>query len=238
MDQYKLMGKAIDAAQKGDFDEASKLLGKAGAYCPSDDYWRPLVGYGEPSRVALSHAVREVLKEKRKQGINFVLPDGFDLDDPDKEFNKEFTQMLKNKGFLNPTVFLSHCHADKALTRSIADYLKKSKIDVWIDEAEIRIGDSLIEKLRTAIDRVDFVLAIISPASIDSAWVKKELDIAMNNEIEQKSVFVLPVVKDIDRLPGFLKGKFYLDFSTPYRRKKNRDLLVKHVFEHWKGRPQ
>lgn len=42
---------------------------------------------------------------------------------------------------------------------------------------------------------------------------KKELDIAMNQEIEGKKIKVLPILLDNVVLPGFLLGKKYADFT-------------------------
>ncbi|GAG43638.1 unnamed protein product, partial [marine sediment metagenome] len=64
------------------------------------------------------------------------------------------------------------------------------------------------------IDNVDYVIAVISKSSIQSEWVKRELDVAMNIEIEQKEVFVLPILIDDVDLPGFLKGKLFADFRN------------------------
>lgn len=85
---------------------------------------------------------------------------------------------------------------------------------MWIDEAEINIGDSLIEKIREGLDQVDYVAAILSSASINSSWVTRELDIASNREIEEGRVVVLPLLVEKVELPGFLKGKFYGDFTN------------------------
>ena len=73
--------------------------------------------------------------------------------------------------------------------------------------------DQLIEKIREGIDSVDFVAAILSVTSIDSEWVKKELDLASNREIDEKRVVVLPILLDDVELPGFLKGKSYANFK-------------------------
>jgi hypothetical protein len=81
------------------------------------------------------------------------------------------------------SVFLSHSHADKPFARKLTADLRKAGHAVWIDEAEINIGDSLIVKIREGIDEVDYVAAILSTSSINSEWVKKELDIATNREI-------------------------------------------------------
>ena len=125
------------------------------------------------------------------------------------------------------SVFLSHSHADKAFARKLAADLRKAGHAVWIDEAEIDIGDSLIEKIRDGLDQVDFVAAILSSASIASPWVTRELDIASNREIEENRVVVLPLLLEPVELPGFLKGKFYGDFTNTSRYAEMLDLLVR-----------
>jgi len=110
------------------------------------------------------------------------------------------------------SIFLSHSHTDKPFARRLASDLRRYGHIVWIDEAEIKVGDSLIEKIRDGIDRVEYVLAIISENSISSRWVQKELDLASNREIEEDRVVVLPAILNDVELPGFLKGKCYADF--------------------------
>ncbi|UOD32165.1 toll/interleukin-1 receptor domain-containing protein [Massilia violaceinigra] len=111
------------------------------------------------------------------------------------------------------SIFLSHSHADKEFARKLGSDLRRFGFGVWIDEAEINIGDSLIAKIREGLDQVDYVAAILSKASIASQWVTRELDIASNREIQEERVLVLPLVLEIVELPGFLKGKFYGDFT-------------------------
>lgn len=125
------------------------------------------------------------------------------------------------------SLFLSHSHEDKSFARKLASDLRKAGHGVWIDEAEINIGDSLIEKIREGLDQVDFVAAVLSTSSINSAWVTRELDIASNREIEEKRVVVLPLLLEQVELPGFLKGKFYGDFTDPSRYDETLSLLIR-----------
>lgn len=124
------------------------------------------------------------------------------------------------------SVFISHNYMDKPLARKISNTLKYYGIETWIDESEIKLGDSLIDKIRKGIDRVDYLIALISESSVESEWVLKELDIAMNKEIEGKKVMVLPVLAGKCDLPGFLKGKLYVDMSTARSFSKNLPQLL------------
>ena len=104
------------------------------------------------------------------------------------------------------SVFISHSWHDKALARRIAETVQAFGGRVWLDEAEIKIGDSLEEKIRQGIDNVDYVIALLSNKSVSSEWVKKELDVAMNQEIAGRRVKVLPILATRCELPGFLQG--------------------------------
>lgn len=125
------------------------------------------------------------------------------------------------------SIFLSHSHSDKPFARRLGNDLRKAGHAVWIDEAEINIGDSLIEKIREGLDDVDYVAAILSNASIASKWVTRELDIASNREIEENRVLVLPLLLENVALPGFLKGKFYGDFTDDEKYEEVFSLLIR-----------
>ncbi|MGK3123426.1 toll/interleukin-1 receptor domain-containing protein [Candidatus Pantoea formicae] len=112
------------------------------------------------------------------------------------------------------SVFLSHNSNDKPFVRRLASDLQEHGHVVWIDEAEINIGDSLIGKIREGLDKVDYVAVVLSNNSISSQWVQRELDISSNREIAEKRVILLPLLLERVDLPGFLLGKRYGDFTS------------------------
>lgn len=112
------------------------------------------------------------------------------------------------------SVFVSYCSQDKDFAKKLSSDLRLFGVRVWIDEGEIKVGDSLIEKIREGIDQVDYLAVVLTPASANSEWVKKEVDIAMNQEIEGRNVKVLPLLLKSCDMPGFLKGKRYLNFTA------------------------
>lgn len=111
------------------------------------------------------------------------------------------------------SIFLSHNHTDKPFTRKLARDLEGHGVKCWLDEAEIKIGDSLIQKIRDGIDNADFFAVILSPNSINAPWVVNELDVAMNHQINGKPIKILPIMLQECELPGLLVGKFYGDFK-------------------------
>lgn len=55
--------------------------------------------------------------------------------------------------------------------------LKHSGLKVWIDEAEINVGDSLVQKVSEGIYNTDYIGAVISRNSVSSTWVQEELSL-------------------------------------------------------------
>ncbi len=113
------------------------------------------------------------------------------------------------------SVFLSHNFKDRVFARKLANHLKIAGVRVWLDEAELRLGDSLIEKLSTAIKKMDYLAVLLSKNSVSSKWVKKEINIALNEEICGTKVKVLPLVIERCSIPFFLRDKLYADFTKP-----------------------
>lgn len=113
-------------------------------------------------------------------------------------------------------LFLSHTSADKPFVRRLkADLLARGVTKVWVDEAEIEIGDSLTTKIDEGMKVCRYIGVVLSPRSITAPWVKRELDVAINREIEGGQVVVLPLLYEKTELPTFLVGKYYADFTAP-----------------------
>ena len=113
-----------------------------------------------------------------------------------------------------PSVFMCHSSKDKFFVRELAKKLGDYGVYVWIDEAEINIGDSLIAKIGDALADVDFVGVVLSSNSVKSEWVQRELSAAMVREFEEKKVVVLPLLLEKVEIPLFLRDKLYADFTT------------------------
>jgi len=112
------------------------------------------------------------------------------------------------------SVFLCHSSKDKAFAHKLFLLLQEKGIHVWYDEAELNIGDSLLDKITNAISKNDYVIAILSHNSINSRWVNYELKIAVQEEMDKEKIKVLPIVIDNCEIPIYLKTKVYLDFSN------------------------
>ncbi len=109
-------------------------------------------------------------------------------------------------------IFISYNHSDRGTAESLAKILVQAKQHVWIDKWELNAGDSLIERIESALGDADAILVLLSKSSVESEWCKKELRSGLVRELEEKSVLVIPIVLDDCKIPLFLREKLWIDF--------------------------
>jgi hypothetical protein len=113
--------------------------------------------------------------------------------------------------------FLSHSSNDKVFIRQLAADLTANGVSVWLDEQHIRVGDSIPDRIAQGLAESDYFLIAVSSASVESQWVKKELNNALVKEIERREVTVLPLRLDDSQMPTIISDKKYADFSKSYK---------------------
>lgn len=111
-------------------------------------------------------------------------------------------------------IFISYSQQDKYFVDNLAKNLVLMKHNVWMDRWELKIGDSLTQKVETALTDSSAVIVIISKNSVDSAWCRRELNAVLVREIEEKRSLILPCRIDDCKMPLFLKDKLYADFRA------------------------
>ena len=110
-------------------------------------------------------------------------------------------------------VFLSHSSADKDLARRLAHDLESAHIDVWLDQWEIRIGDEFVQKIEQGLDEVEFVIVLLTPASVASEWVDREWRHKVQHEAQHKRIAIVPVRGEPCEIPDFLAQRSHADIS-------------------------
>jgi hypothetical protein len=111
-------------------------------------------------------------------------------------------------------VFISHSSVDKQFAYRLATDLIAEGFTVWLDAWELRVGDALSDSIHEAITGSTFVLFLISPNSIASPWVDKELKVALVLEAERQDVVMLPLLIGHTDIPAALADRLYLDFGS------------------------
>jgi hypothetical protein len=114
------------------------------------------------------------------------------------------------------TIFVSHSSSDKSFVRKLAVDLLHEGLPVWLDEWELEIGDSLIQRIYDGIDGGSHFILVISAASIDSGWVAKEMTAALVKEEQISKRFLIPILLDDSKPPLQVADRLYADFSKGY----------------------
>jgi hypothetical protein len=91
--------------------------------------------------------------------------------------------LFKDKG---QSVFICYSSLDLESADKIAQDLRNEGVRVWIDNWEVQVGDSIHNKIVEGMTRSDYFVPLISPNSIKSKWVNRELRAAFSLELNKK----------------------------------------------------
>lgn len=95
--------------------------------------------------------------------------------------------------------FISHASEDKDdIVRDLADALKENGFEVWYDEFELKIGDSLRKKIDNGLSKSRFGIVIISPSFVKKNWTEYELNGMVAKEMDGHKV-ILPIWHKISK---------------------------------------
>lgn len=74
--------------------------------------------------------------------------------------------------------FISYATEDRVLVDHIADRLRHSRHEVWIDRKDIPGGANWESEIQSAIAQADVCLVAVTPDAVQSEWVKREIALA------------------------------------------------------------
>ena len=163
---------------------------------------------------------QEKFKEKKSFKKNF----GKEKNQKNTELLNEISNYKENKINHSIRLFLSYSSKDKNFVENLAKKLASDGFQVWYDKWEIKVGESITSKIKKGILSSDFLLLVLSNNSINSEWVKKELEEAYKI-LNSKKAFILPVLLEECKIPSILSDKKYANF------KENPELAYKELLD-------
>jgi hypothetical protein len=111
-------------------------------------------------------------------------------------------------------VFLCHAGEDKnAFVHPFAEELRANAITYWLDEAEIRWGESITRKVNDGLTRSRFFVPFFTPAFYQRNFPETELFSALDREITENTTLILAILA-ID--PALFKKRYPLLSSKRY----------------------
>jgi hypothetical protein len=132
-------------------------------------------------------------------------------------FPDQTAQTLQN---FRRDVFISHRSTDKAWVRYLAEQLEMvnvggNPIRTWVDEAEIRPGQSITGEVNKALETSRFVALVLTPDYFrsPSGWTDAEWQAALFKDPAGRQGRVIPLlVKDCPYVPALLRHLNMIDF--------------------------
>ncbi|HLZ11332.1 MAG TPA: toll/interleukin-1 receptor domain-containing protein [Candidatus Acidoferrum sp.] len=79
-------------------------------------------------------------------------------------------------------IFLSHSAKDRTFVVKLTEFLRRQKVNYWYSAHHIAGADQWHDEIGRALQRCDWFLVVLSPNSVRSTWVKRELLYALQNE--------------------------------------------------------
>jgi hypothetical protein len=108
-------------------------------------------------------------------------------------------------------IFISYARPDGVFALRLATDLRAEGVDIWMDQLDLRAGDTWDRAVEAALKRCTHLLVILSPASVASRSVMDEVSYALD---ENKST--IPVLHQPCEIPFRLRRVQRTDFSVDY----------------------
>lgn len=115
-------------------------------------------------------------------------------------------------------IFISYSNDDKSFALDLYSDLVSEGYSPWLDEYDIKGGDSIPKKIQEGITNSDYVVVILSENSVNSKWVNEEWQTKYWDEINENKVKVVPILIENCKIPALLKKKKYIDFREDYHK--------------------
>ena len=128
------------------------------------------------------------------------------------------------KEALDGQVFISHSHNDADFAELLKLHLEKNKIECWMDNERLTIGQDWREEIDNGISKSKAIIVIMSPEARKSEYVTYEWAYAWG-----KGIKIFPIMLNQTSLHPRLESLQYMDFTN--RVTRPYDELVKKVKE-------
>jgi hypothetical protein len=108
-------------------------------------------------------------------------------------------------------VFLSHSSSDRQFASELAAEMRRHGIPVWYSQTNILGAQQWLDEIGAALQRCDWFAVVLSPQSVESIWVKRELSYALVKN--QRIVPIIYQPANYEQLSWTLCALQMIDFS-------------------------
>lgn len=115
-----------------------------------------------------------------------------------------------------PDIFISHSSRDKTAALQLAKILNYCSADVWLDNWELEVGQSLNTEIARAMDEARYIAILITENYNQTVWTKTEYKKALAREQKEQRTVMLPIIVGEAEIPDFIEDKIYVDLRDEY----------------------
>lgn len=113
-------------------------------------------------------------------------------------------------------IFISYSNQDTDFVDKLAFDLKSVGTNIFYAKWEVKVGDSIVEKINEALLSHDHLIIVLSSNSVKSNWVKKEINSSLMRQLEEKEIKIKPILIENCEMPPLLADIKYADFRNDY----------------------
>lgn len=124
-------------------------------------------------------------------------------------------ESIKNANNLMTQVFISHSEQDSLIRERVRYSLMEKAITVWINRTDITTGTDFQEEINQGIEETDNVVWLMSPASLQSAYCRQELEYALY--LNKRIIPLLIDDIDMEDVPLGLRSLQFIDVRNHER---------------------
>lgn len=110
-------------------------------------------------------------------------------------------------------VFISYSRTDGAFVLELARDLRAAGVDLWVDQLDIRTGDTWDQAVENALEECAGLLVVLSPDAVASRSVMDEVSYALEEDKR-----VIPVIHRECKIPFRLRRVQHTDLTVGYDR--------------------
>lgn len=105
-------------------------------------------------------------------------------------------------------LFISYAHKNRQFVERLTRRLKEKNFEVWWDSSDIEGGDIWAQEIENGITHSEHIIIVLSPDSVKSKWVAREISYAENQAKD-----IIPILYKPCDIPISISDKQFVDFS-------------------------
>jgi hypothetical protein len=115
-------------------------------------------------------------------------------------------------------VFISYRTSDAAEAERLANEIRAAGHHVWFFEWEVRLGDSIVQKMNEGLEGAAYVVVCYSSSGVLAPWMGREWMSTLARQLSGHSVKLLPVILTGGTPPAILADYRYADLSKDWNK--------------------